>query len=313
MTLVELLHLLDEPTFILPSVLCCIAEEYPWFGARELKKKLQARSTCARLPLGEEQCGYEQMLGTAFLGHTQIYITPWLGDLKDDVVKTFGAFCTTYKGPHYLIVWAKEKQGAWFSKGGVVQMVEGAGALSTSQLATLPALQETSRRAFAQALLARYKNLSYEQLATCLAYAPLLGRSYDVFLETWAPKILNQKRSLYTLSGLFFGPSYKAFLTEWQAQSADYPPEFWTVYWSDLAWQAYVYRVCMQTGREADAKVAARRLPFAFVQREWRSREPAQCAQLVTAFSAVDHTLKNGGTALGLEVAFLNWFSGRGK
>jgi hypothetical protein len=155
---------------------------------------------------------------------------------------------------------------------------------------------------FVYKLLEKKETLSWDEACMLMGYQIALGRKPEAFFTEWLPKIVVPEKSLFTLSQYFFAQQPKEFFTLWRKCAQDYPEEFWVSYWSEQVWQAALFVTRTQKEGIQEAKKLAYRLPFSFMNKDWKRYTFKQLADIHYILYLFDHTLKNGGPGYGLEL-----------
>ncbi|MBN2267002.1 MAG: hypothetical protein JW725_01525 [Candidatus Babeliaceae bacterium] len=142
------------------------------------------------------------------------------------------------------------------------------------------------------------KNFTLDDACMLLRYQ-VLG-VWDRVEACWLSRLLPADRSLYTLGQYFFARDVKRFMAAWWDIRFLYPPEFWIVFWLDLLWQAWLTVTTMRAGGTVDRRQSYR-LPFSFLQRDWKRYQARDLVVAHNALYGVDYTLKAGGNEHVLE------------
>lgn len=158
------------------------------------------------------------------------------------------------------------------------------------------------------ALYARTPNLSVDQIYLFMRYAALMGKNQREFIDQWLGLLVSSEKSLFTLSQHFFAQESKKFFALWGTISADYPPAFWVVFWSEQLFRASCYVQLMQQRKIAEAKRISFRLPFSFMQRDWRLYKPHMLRDAHAVIYAIDFNIKNGASDAALDLFYSQFF-----
>ena len=96
------------------------------------------------------------------------------------------------------------------------------------------------------------------------------------------------------------------FFESWNSMSRDYSDLFWTTFWSEQLFKASAY-ISLNNGKNfLQAKRIAYRLPFSFIQKDWKMLKVHELAQAHNQLYAIDMNIKNGLNAH-LEHFYLNF------
>jgi len=246
---------------------------------------------------------------TTFLGTTSIF---WLGDgteLDQRTAAQWHAYCTRYQGPNTLMWFVSREQELPESETFlVVELDDAISVRDFNQLAVLFGTEQTkiSPNFVAQAFKL-YEKISLDQACLLLHYGAVLGGKADQFFAQWARLLFVPEKSLFTLSQYFFARDAAAFFKQWALVGDDYPEVFWTTFWSEQVWRAFYYAHYARKKDFVSAKKIGMRLPFSFMQRDWKNIELAALRKAHDELYVLDYRIKNGGTGVGLELFFQNF------
>ncbi len=151
-------------------------------------------------------------------------------------------------------------------------------------------------------LFEKKEKLSLEEAIIVMNYQMAVGKKVDAFFHDWFSKIFVPEHSLFTLSQHLFAQQSKDFFSLWSHCSSEYPLEFWTAYWSEQVWQGALFVLRVQQEGIVVAKKYAQRLPFSFINKDWKKHTYKKLVDAHHALYMLDHTVKNGGADYGLEV-----------
>ncbi len=244
---------------------------------------------------------------TTFLGQKEIL---WLGDISAiedaSVKKQLLQFLGSYKGPHVLI--GSVHSDDW--KHASISLIMLEEPVSESDRALI------SSFLFPQIDLVKIKDLmkyfpksSLDQMLLLMQYIPFLGKNSTEFNKQWLPKLIATENSLFELSQYFFGLKTVPFWNAWHALKDDYAGPFWTTYWSEQLWRASMVVGFYQQNKIIEAKQLAFRLPFSFIQRDWKLHSVESLRKAHAFLYEGDCALKNGNSEFFLDCfysSFLN-------
>lgn len=150
--------------------------------------------------------------------------------------------------------------------------------------------------------------LSLDTICLLAHYECVLGKNSDEFFAQWATRIIDPTSSLFIVSQYFFNKKSKQFFRQWSVVSEHYPSTFWTTFWTDQLWRAYVYCDLMKQKKHVEAKKAQYKLPFSFINRDWLRYELNELCNAHHFLTTLDYRLKNGGSELGIEHFYSQFF-----
>jgi len=161
---------------------------------------------------------------------------------------------------------------------------------------------------FVKKLFAKTRQLKLEAACSVIRYAVLAGTGVDYFFEHWFPTIIEPDTSLFTLSQYFFAKNRRAFFKLWATVKDDYVPIFWVSFWSEQVWRAAQYVQLKQQGQQTEARKIGFRLPFSFLQRDWRQLNVDELEKAHHLLYSTDFMIKNGSNPSLLEFVYVNFF-----
>lgn len=234
----------------------------------------------------------------------------WCGDtglLPVAARKSVFAVSADYAGPHRIGLFCAEKDRD---------------ALSGPLIKHIPCDEPVSREFFIELIQLLGRDVSggvwdlwtekrgvllLDDACRLIWYAAISGDKQEWF-SAWDTRLFVSDQSLFKLSQYFFARDRVQFMKLWQLFSAEYPPEFWIVYWSEQLWQAHMVVVSMRQGTRP---AATNRLPFSFLQRDWRKYEPRELVAAHTTLYNTDFCLKNGvANSYGIELFVIKFING---
>jgi hypothetical protein len=153
---------------------------------------------------------------------------------------------------------------------------------------------------FTQQLALYTDHLTLDGACLFAHYEVVVGKSVTEFFSQWATNIIEPTSSLFTLSQHFFGKKRSPFFRQWAAIAELYMPSFWASFWADQIWRAYIFCDLMKKKKYVESKKAQYKLPFSFINRDWKSYSATELRNAHQLLSTIDFQLKNGGSEIGL-------------
>ena len=247
-------------------------------------------------------------LSSSFLGSTSVY---WLGDfsaLKPKKQKSLLQFLKTYAGPNSVLFFIDQTVVSTKDFKFSIAVPE---KLDRSQCKKLISLLLGAQRCTQgiTKICERCMTIGLDDACVLVQYFAVAGKSIDVFADTWLNKIVSPEHSLQALSSCFFAKDVRKFFSLWSNMGGEYSPQFWISFWSDQLWRAFNFIEQSKKQQYLEAKRVSFRLPYKFVNGGWRA---VACRELKTAHQFLydlDYGLKNGGSAIGLELFYENFFA----
>jgi hypothetical protein len=317
LSITELLHAFsrNNKTIGQHPVVCFVGEQYPllffsWLLPRMSPEDQQFIS----LELGQHShAEIRAQLETSFLGQQSVYWVRNIGDESARELRSWIGYLQEYTGPNSVLFFVPET--ALPSKHTMHTITVPAavdGQLLELLLKTIATMSEHNAHTFAKKVLARYRTISLDQAYLIAHYVQLSGCSMDDFIHEWLDKILVADASLFALSTAFFAKNTQDFFVLWAQLEQLYSPQFWVSYWAEQLWRAYWFVRFMQVGDNLEAKKISYRLPFSFMQKDWRRYDPEQLKHMHAQIYTVDFQLKNSGGAFAFDTIYGSFFESLG-
>ncbi|BDC34284.1 hypothetical protein Noda2021_02420 [Candidatus Dependentiae bacterium Noda2021] len=247
-------------------------------------------------------------LSVTFLGTSRLY---WITDLENQKNITHVLFhLDNYQGPHRVVTYVP------------TEMIEKIN-LKNIVIVELPA--EIDKKLFTSLALVLYgidgktalpsdvfrkiEKISSEQACMLLNYIKVLGSSTHELLDSdWLEKIIVPDRSLFLLSQYFFAKDETQFFYQWKKIKYDYSDLFWISFWADQLWRAYYIVLFNKKNLTATIKKMSYRLPFSFVQRQWKNYDCLELSKAHNYLYLAEYNIKNGGTMEIIEAFYGAYF-----
>lgn len=248
-------------------------------------------------------------LETYFLGSSLSYwLTHSLGDLEKAKQKEITRYIKQYQGPHTVICFGQEELTGTHINTVIIPQSITKEILYT--LLPMLGMQRTAREELFIKKLGTYQaTLSLDTACLLLYYGRLLNRNqYDEFFNYWFGQLVDSKQSLFKLSQLFFAKQAGPFFKEWQQIRQSYATQFWISFWSEQIWRAYNFIYLARAHNWIEAKKISARLPFSFMQRDWKQIKLDELYNAHQSLYTLDYKLKHGVSEIGLELFYNTFF-----
>ncbi len=288
------------------------AKEYPVLFFATLLDRLRKIITPAPKTLSFLEADFtalQAQLSTTFLGQQDIL---WCGNLSGldlSTRKKMIPFTSAYQGPHALLAFMTSKDlPASVDKQCIVNLDDPLSPAEREQLVTL-LFDRLQWKQVHELTKESYKTMSLDTLVLLAQYRLVLGKNTQLFMQQWFEKLLAPDESLFTLTQWFFARKPQHFFRTWHSIKDNYVPVFWTTFWSEQLWRAHYALVLRKQNKLAEAKQMAYRLPFSFLQRDWKNVSESELQKAHSFMYTADFNSKNGSSDLFLEVFFNNFFS----
>jgi hypothetical protein len=250
------------------------------------------------------------LFDTLFLGQKQVYWVKNLEELDSAGQQNLLAYLNTYTGPHTIHITGVKDTFKLIDRPEflVVELPSTIGPQLYKQLFSYFFPDNKSATHFSQHLFKRRDQITLDAACLIMRYHACAGQKSESFFEQWLDKLVVSEKSLFTLSQYFFARQPREFFAYWTIYKADYPDEFWIAYWLEQLWQAALFVHKAQTLGQPEAKKTAHRIPFSFINKDWRNYSYSYLVQAHHALYLLDYNLKNGIGNYGLELWYNKFF-----
>ncbi len=281
-------------------VTCFVAPDTPSLFVSLLQKNIR-KQTSNTFQLIQPSTPLEPALYSTFLGSSLVY---WIS--SDCEARSFIPVLRNYTGTNQ--VYCVIKQNDSFQHGRAIELPE---KVDRSLFDRMHVLGGAPKESFSKMLFERVPYISLDQAALLLCYESVIGKNGTLFFDEWFNHIVVPETSLFSLCQYFFAKKAHAFFNVWQQVRDYYAPQFWISFFSEQLWRASWYVQYQKARKLADAKKISFRLPFSFINRDWRSYKSDALVQALDQLYSVDYKLKNGAHEYELELFFSTFFTRR--
>lgn len=295
------------------SVVVLYAPDYPAQFCSHLLERMKqrgqavARVDCASLDPAAVMAEWSM----SFLGTGQLY---WCGDMsavESSKKKQLFSFLAMYRGPHRVMLF-NDKSIEGLASVALPTFVDRA---EFGALVHLFYPHVENDQELIEAVFAAQPKLAIEAACVALQYLAVLGEGdTNVGARSLFGRMLAPEHSIFTLSQHFFAKELVPFFKLWRALEVDFAPEFWVSFWSEQLWQASLFVSQAKEVGPLAARKGVNRLPFAFMQRDWKRYNEREFSLAHNDLYLVDFGMKNGYAKDGLELflwRFLQGYFGR--
>ena len=282
-----------------PVCIFTYEHEYPVLFFSALLQRLKQLETISLKNISdvlENRERFDTEIQTTFLGKR---LTLWLGSIStitssSEQLKIFTA-CASYRGPHRLLFCIATKDiPKSFSSYVIINVDQELTAIEKNRVISF--LYPSLTYAAIQKIEGILHSTSLDMLVVLAQYGMVIGRNADAFVKDWLPKLITSESSLFLLSQYFFAKKSSLFWNCWNTIKDEYPSTFWTVFWSEQLWRAYYVVVMQQNNMIVDARKMAYRLPFSFIQKDWRLISLEELSHAQQMLYQIEWRIKNGGS-----------------
>lgn len=249
-------------------------------------------------------------LETSFLGMSLYYWLKGFDDIDSKYRSSLIEFLARYQGPHKIIIFISYAEITKLEKHhSIISLVN---TVDTSLFTTI--LQFFKKKTAASIIklvtqmMSDYNTIDLDQACMVMNYMHVMGRS-DESTQQLFEKILESDRSLFILSQHFFSKDFSAFYSLWSRFESEYPMTFWTTFWSEQLWRAYHAHYFLKQNNVALAKSIGFRLPFTFMQRDWKKVTLRELKNAHQSMYELDLAYKNNiETQTGIDLFYSKFF-----
>ena len=241
-------------------------------------------------------------LETSFLGSRMLYLVKNIHTLDAAHTKSWLSYVKTYEGPHGILYWSEEAKVGDGDSHLLVELPEYCDPKMYGILYGYfyPGTQlDTS---FVARLFDFNQKITLDEACLLMGYQSVVGRKSEGFFSQWLSKIIVPEKSLFVLSQHLFAQQPRLFLQQWKTLKGDFPNEFWVAYWSEQLWQASLFVMRARAQGFDAAKRGAYRLPFSFINKDWKKYEADGLIEAHQFLCKLDHNLKNSAGTHSLEL-----------
>lgn len=254
----------------------------------------------------EDTAAIVAKLSTTFLGNTSFYWLKNISALKGKKQKTLFVFLKQYRGPNSIAFFVN--QDALSNQKEVplcIPLPEKIDQKLFIQLASYLGMPITkSRESLVTKIFKKGGALSLDGSCLLMQSLTLVGRGSDELVLDWLASSITLEHSLNELSQYFFSKQSHLFFTLWSRVGDDYSPQFWLSFWSDQLWRAFNFVQQSRQQNFIEAKRLCFRLPYRFVQRDFKTADLSALRAAHNFIYSVDCSLKNGGSTFSLELFY---------
>lgn len=292
-----------------------VEETYPLLFFSLLMRKKQA-TDMVHIDLAEQQeDAVKAQLETSFLGMNRTYRLGGLHALSKPIMQQWLQYLSGYQGPNTVVFAVTREAAEPFKKEScnAISFVDIPAQIQKSfftGLFTHFARQPSPlEKRYIDQLYMRTEKIQLDTACLLIQYLQVLGSSAQEFFAGWIDKLVVPDKSLFLLSQYFFAKQSTHFLNMWTGIKDEYPEQFWISFWSEQVWRGLFYCQSMQQRDIANAKKIGYRLPFSFLQKDYRNCSIPLLKEAHEALYELDGKLKNGAGAMGLDLFFLRYFA----
>lgn len=250
-------------------------------------------------------------LEMSFLGFASLYWLTGMEDLDEKRKAVLIAYLKSYTGVHTVFGFVSPEVVVKDHKNlAVITVPEAVDAPTFQAVANYfqkPNAQKNS--IFQKMLFAHTPAISLDQVCIAVHYAQLVGKDAQLFCKTWLDSIITPEKSLFVLSQHFFAKDAKLFFAMWAQIGSEFGIPFWISFWSEQVWRASFFISYQEQKQFAHAKKISFRLPFSFMQRDWKKIQRDELTHAHAFLYDLDFNFKNSNNeSTSLDLFFAKFF-----
>lgn len=293
-------HILD-PT----SIVSFVGKDYSPLFFSTIKQKLKSSLPVVTIDSLDNEAEFKAHLEISFLGTRTLY---WLSPDFLDNNPNLLPYITHYTGPNIVSFFTQKIKTDTNPNTIIIDIPsEITYTLYIEIFTALYPLHAKKSNILVKDIFKKYSSLSLDSSYLLMHYCILIGNKSDTFIPEWLTSIIHPEKSLFILSTYFFAKKGPAFFELWNSISDDYSELFWTTYWSEQLFKAHAFITLNNAQNYLQAKRMAYRLPFSFIQKDWKTITIQELRNAHHHLYTLDWNLKNGLSS-NLELFYLQFF-----
>lgn len=298
-----------------PVIAFTVEDAYPLLFFSLLLRKQHASDTVHVDVSESSEELIKAQLETSFLGMTRTYRLGGLHTLSKPAAQQWLHYLSIYQGPNRILFAVTNETAEPYKKDARhgITFIDIPAQIQKpffiglfSHLVHQPSVME---KRYIDQLYVRTEKIPLDTACVLIQYLQVLGSNAQEFFTHWIDRLVVPDASLFLLSQYFFAKQSVHFLNMWTGIKDEYPEQFWISFWSEQVWRALFYCQAMQQRDFAGAKKIGYRLPFSFLQKDYRNCSTQALQHAHQALYQLDGMLKNGGSTIGLDLFFLSYFA----
>jgi len=296
-------------------ITCFYSPEYPLLFSSFLQKILKFQNlnlTSLASSNYNNFNNYKSSLDVSILGQKNVM---WLSDINNLDLKNKKLllnYLSNYSGPHKIAFFITDLEYTKIlSKNSKFNLIN----LSTSSKSIINNLSSYYKLNYNLNISSKFINLLHnlkltlDQIIILFNYGISCGENYQDFEHNWLNKIIILEQTLFDLSSSFFSRDAKNFLNNWEKVKDNYPEQFWTVFWSEQLFRAHAYILLQKDKNYIQAKKAAYKLPFSFINIDWHKFSSLELSKAHDFMQKIDFDLRHGSSNILLDLFFLKFLN----
>lgn len=313
MQLIQFLESASSKEFLnTPRVILFQAREYPIVFLSQFFTVLKAQQyvetiACDTLVPQEIFAKLEM----SFLGLSSLYWLTGMEDLDEKRKSALVTYLKSYTGAHTVFGFISSDSSIKEQKNLLIISIPDAldAAIFQALAVYFQKINAQKNTLFQKLLFAHAPTITLDQCCVAIHYGQLIGKDTQLFCASWLDAIIAPEKSLFILSQHFFAKDAKAFLQLWAKVGHEFGLPFWVAFWSEQVWRASYFIAYQEQKQFAPAKKISFRLPFSFMQRDWKKVQREELKNAHAFLYDFDFNLKNSNSeSISLDLFFAKFF-----
>ncbi len=170
--------------------------------------------------------------------------------------------------------------------------------------------QDRTKKIFLKNMVQKNVHLDVETCSLVLSHLELIPSSELTNAIDFFDTLTGSAPSLTHLTEQFFSKNAAQFFHLWSKLHQAYPDIFWIFFWAEQTWRAHHVIDALAEKNFVQAKKIGYRLPYAFMNRDWKKSSTKELANAYEFLYHLDYALKTGSTFCALDLFYIKYFTG---
>lgn len=285
------------------SVVCFAGESYPLLFFSQLFQSIKKHQPLI-VPTQEETGPLFAQLSTSFLGQKSWYWLKSFDEFSKANQQAWFAYLYSYTGPNTIFFYSSTLPRPIPESWEIIKISPFADTQLIKSILNRTGKTHMHTASFIKKLALFCDQVPLDTAVVLIQYALVVGADHEQFFSSWMPLLIKPTSSLFALSQAFFAKQSRKLFTQLKGVEQLYVPQFWLSFWSEQLWRASNYITLMRAHKRAEAKRISYRLPFSFLNRDWRQFTPEELQDAHHFLYDLDYSLKNGGSPVFLDLFY---------
>lgn len=299
-------HFLDH------SVICFVVkQEYPvLFFSLFMQRLAKDYTAITHYTIQQHNETLYAQLETSFLGQLRVCWLGFLDTLSKEQTEKWHSYMSVYNGPNYILYATSLEQKSESSQKVICIKEEPINKKDFALLFSFfvrPVTDVDLKRI--DQIYAKVGSMQLDEACLLLHYLQVIGYKDQEFFSNWLQQIIIPQQSLFSISQYFFAKDRAAFFNYWALIKDTYVEQFWIVFFSEQLWRASFYCKYMQESKWNEAKNIGYRLPFSFLQKDYKHFTFQELCSAHDWLYQCDYDIKNGASINRLDLFLYHFFA----